>query len=959
MPGEGAGATVRAGVLRDLFSPVYGLLAVGGEVYAGQRGEEFDGGARLTLETAAILLRIGADWNAREGGTDPFVGTTFPPVRGGLFGRGGELRIDYLPTRDHSLEVGASFPVRQPHAGRTRPRVVDAPLPRPPRDAAPPAPLPPLIAPAMDEVREAMRWLVALSSAFWLTENESLSYEATVREWREILTTFRDEVIARELDEGPESTWEGKVEAYHNALDRAFGRALGVPDEGAVRAGRPLADEARRIVLEEVLFPYNRTIGRYRQPDLLTGFTARARARWSAWSRLSPEARAPGADESSPDALAVLDDWLESLEELRAELASLTGDSRMQWLPLALALRPEEHRTRAQIDALVERALGTGFEGGNAVLDTNAPQFQVELLRTLHETETYHVLWIHDFRGTDSSGDPDRTAFQMVTDGYLRALLEAVRRYDETGRMPVFMIVLDQHFYELNDGRRWMDLLERPLEHRPRLPRSHTSWRERIEALQDSLALAIEGSERLQAEVRAFGPGWVGELVKVHVNITNPSDLSFRNRRLLGPPLGADNLVRDHRKLVLRDLFEDDPASGELILSGVGVGDHYANPTWDDRALLVQGPGASAVLPFLRQTLARNRLGGASLPPPLRQRARAPDHAARVAALEEAGAGAELLQVHNRTGWGTKDATFVQMLLYDLAPAGTLIYVPDSLWTSFQWMAQLVSAALRGCHVWIVGPALANAPSAGFPQMSVMQELLSRLVLIEEVFGERIREGGGDLRVGLFAREVPLDDLPALAAELQSRFDRHPFLGELLPFAPGTVEAIREPAPTGGRHPGEPGERPPQLHRKTQWILDREAVRALAGNPGTEDVVRTALARVREGIVAPSESGPLLEQARIAPTLALLELWDEVAPRFDDPVLYYASGSINKNVRSLALDGEALAVVAGPWALQSFLDLVLFTGGVTWIESLDEFDALLPAYSPLRRRIGRWLHRVL
>src|SRR5690606_33818480 len=105
----------------------------------------------------------------------------------------------------------------------------------------------------------------------------------------------------------------------------------------------------------------------------------------------------------------------------------------------------------------------------------------------------------------------------------------------------------------------------------------------------------------------------------------------------------------------------------------------------------------------------------------------------------------DVLQMHNRTGWGVKDATFVNMLLYDLVPPGTVIYVPDSLWTSYQWMALLVDAALRGCHVYVVGPAIDNAPSDGFPQMSVLQELFTRLVVVQDVFGDRIRAGGGDL----------------------------------------------------------------------------------------------------------------------------------------------------------------------------------------------------------------------
>jgi len=48
-------------------------------------------------------------------------------------------------------------------------------------------------------------------------------------------------------------------------------------------------------------------------------------------------------------------------------------------------------------------------------------------------------------------------------------------------------------------------------------------------------------------------------------------------------------------------------------------------------------------------------------------------------------------------------------------PPGSLIVMPDSIWTHEPWAAHLVGAALRGCHVYVIAPAVPNAPSAGFP----------------------------------------------------------------------------------------------------------------------------------------------------------------------------------------------------------------------------------------------------
>jgi phosphatidylserine/phosphatidylglycerophosphate/cardiolipin synthase-like enzyme len=151
--------------------------------------------------------------------------------------------------------------------------------------------------------------------------------------------------------------------------------------------------------------------------------------------------------------------------------------------------------------------------------------------------------------------------------------------------------------------------------------------------------------------------------------VTNPSDLTFRSRRLLGLPIGGDNLMRDHRKIVIRDVTEADPAAGEVILTGVGVGEKYASATWEDRGVILQGPAALGAKAMAREVLETNGSGATTCPRPCGPSPSPWTTPQRVAALEATGATARVLQAHNRTGWGPKDATFVQMLLYDLAPA--------------------------------------------------------------------------------------------------------------------------------------------------------------------------------------------------------------------------------------------------------------------------------------------------
>jgi hypothetical protein len=954
------GVSGSLGISRDLANPLYGLLQGTAQAYFGQRGNRLDGGVRAMAGVPAFFVRGGADWNVALNRVDLVASAAFAPIRGGWFRRGGELRVDWVPTRDHSLVVGTTVPVGQPFAGRTRPRRVDVRLPRPPTALRLPPPA--ADAPthrAVAEVLHSMQWITSLHNIFWLTGLPSRSRRDPAVHTREVLAGLRAGLAARDsLLEG-RNTYEREVAYYHASLDRAFGLALGAEAVGAGAAGRELADRARHTALAEVVLPYNRTVGQYKKPDVLDGLIARARARFVAGLLLDA-----GLHEYHAHmALQVFDTWMDGFEGLRQHLARLTNDSRMHWLPLGFVLREEEHETQAQIDALVEVALDGGLTGGNATLYINAPQFQSELIRTIHEAQVYHVLWIHDYRGRNDAGKPDAIGFLQTTEGYLRALLERVRAYDETGRLPVFILMLDQNGYELSGSRLWLDLLERPLTHRARLPEGLAEMQSALTSLQDSLRAAVAGSRRLNAEVAAFGPGWTSRVIKVHVNVTNPSDLTFRSRRLLGLPIGGDNLMRDHRKIVIRDVTEADPAAGEVILTGVGVGEKYASATWEDRGVILQGPAALHAKEMAREVLETNGLRGDDVPAPLRPRPFALDYAQRVDALEAMGATARVLQAHNRTGWGAKDATFVQMLLYDLAPGGSVIYVPDSLWANYEWLAQLVSAALRGCLVFIVAPAAEHAPSRGFPQMSVMQELMTRLVVVQEQFGDVIAEAGGELHVGLYTRTAAMDDLPARIREAEAAFAQHDFLRRIFPFtdtAWAVLRSFRDAPATGQELAADARGRPPQMHRKTQLIASSSLLAGVARSEAMPDVLAGLLRAEDESHVREPESGPLPLQQRMEPSARMLELYASLpAATRDASLAYFMVGSLNKDVRSMALDGEAIALVAGAWALQAYLDFVLFSGAVTWVEDPDQVPQLLPRYPYLQRIMGRLLYRVL
>ena len=972
------GGTAFLGVQRPLMNPITGGPTLAVEGYLGGAGGTIsgvDGGFRAAVALPILFSQYGVDWNLRVERAQFFLSVIFPPVRGGLFGRGGQFRIDWIPARDQTVQLGVTMPVGQRWVGRTRPRRTDVPLPEPPKERPTGASLDAgegaeILAGVRDYAMRLAGW------GFPIAWTEGKSYEDALARADSIYTRAREQMRDGDALSPDGHTAAGDRAVYLGETDRLFGWAAG---DASLSAG--LGDAARAAVLDEVFLPYNALMAQYKQPDTLHGLGRAARARFVAWIEDPASGVAPGRREA---VLAAYDGWFASLEDVRTWILKRgRGDSRGTWLPMQLVLRPEQHDSRQEIDAIVERGLGVRFTGGNAAVYISGQQFQHELTNQILSAEDYHVLWIHDYRGRTPEGRVDVVGFHQSVSGYLAALTHRVRDYDRTGRLPAYMIFLDQNYYEANGGRLWMSLLENPLGAEVDLPEPGEDaeaspaaaralarterLQETLEAWQDTLRAAVAASERLQKEARdRGGRDWIESVVKVHVNITHPSDLTFRTSHLLGLPFAGDNLIRDHRKIAFYDVTERDPAKGAGMYTGVGVGEHYMSATWEDRALLVQGPALVRLKTAARELLLANGFRLEEIPPPLREQPYPDDYAARVAALEAAGATARILQVQNAVGFQRKEATVLQMLLYDLMPAGSMIYVPDSIWTSFLWTGQLVAAAFRGCHVYIVAPAADNAPSDAPMTLARTQELYAQTVVIQKQLREAIEEAGGRLRVGLYNRRTGIGDVPALMREAAAGVRAAPFLRDEYPLPEAffrdwdhVADSLEASGFRAEQFLEEEEDRLPKLHRKTQFFGSREALAALARDPRVirryREDIRDASRSLTTGVAADT----LVGDERVAAERPLFEAWNDLPPGLrDEAPLYFSVGSLNKDWRGAALDGEALAVVSGPWALIGWIDFLYLGSRTVWLDDVERMEDLLPPYSNFQRWLGRRLRNL-
>jgi phosphatidylserine/phosphatidylglycerophosphate/cardiolipin synthase-like enzyme len=930
---NGVGALI--GVHYPILNPVTGLLGASAEIAGGRTTRDHGVAARLLANVPALGLGGGVSWGPSSDRVDALVTFQSAIRRGGLLGRGSMLRWDWLPAR-HTFSVGVQFPVMQPFAGVTRPRRTNARV----------------------ESSDAVRFeSVALPDRITRLLASAATDAALINAYV-ALHAAADESTLVHSPLG----YDAALRAYHAHLTDAFGTAAGESARGPAIARR-----ARSIVLADVVLAYDALFGQLKESAALDDLAGGARRDFGRWLDDSASMPAP----ARTAARAVFDQWLDMIGRMQHELLAQWGDSRLVWIPPQLALAPDEFDEQAEVDALIGRAVGHTFTDSNVVAYLRTADLPVEIARSIIAARTYHVLWTHDFSGRRPSGRLDQISYTLVADAYLPALTAAVQRYDSTGRLPQYTILLDAFYYHQRYGRLWMSVLEDPLNATVRLRRDEDQEAAHIRKRLDELRAAVARSARLQRDAATRGgAAWLARLVRVNVNIILPSDFSFRSIHIVPPlPFTADNVGRDHRKLVLTDFTESNPYAGELLVTGIGVGEHYASATWEDRGYRVRGPAALDARVAVRRALEANGIRADQIPETLRETP--PAHDGRIDDGTRRHAG-RVLHVHNEPGFGPKASSVARAMLYSLAPPGSVIIAPDPLWTSSSWAAFLAGAAARGSTVVVIAPASANAPSPEPPVLALERDMLHRLLGVRHTLAARLASEGGDLRIGLYAAHAPITDAAGRLAEVQAGLARAPWIRTLIPFDAATLAVLDRaslqaaPAADGATSLArDDAPREPQLHQKTILVARPGAIANLVRQPGWESVVAGTMRaqaheteRLADAITA---AQPPADTAAVRAADALLQGYDHSLSDADRKRLsfYFALGSQNHDTRGLMLDAEASVVVSGFDASVGLVDLFDLMARTTWIEGDAEVDRLVPPPGGIMERLAHLIRFVM
>ncbi len=958
------GGLANFGLFKNLGSPIVGLAAISAEGYAGWRSQDFDWGARAQWIIPTFNIGFGADYNGTDDRVSFLLRLDLPVNRGGIFGRGSMLSLRWLPGFGHTISAGITVPLWGSKIGKTRAK--------------------------RDHVRLVQR------------ESRRLEEEDVSKDLREIADTLRartfgvarltqpfveqsggnpHEAMAPALEElkAYMASTDGlfpnghsareEIRVYHQVLDHAFSDALStlpVAQWESTEAGLEASRMARRYLLDYMLYPYNYLLGQRKKSDSFKGLSAVARSHFAGW--LLKESGA--AEKEVRAAYWMFQSLCDMMEENRAALRDRWEDARFVWLPLQYGLKPEDHDTEEEVQGIIERATRVDFQRGTKTWYVINEQFQWEIARSILAAEDYHVLWIHDIRGVNDAGDRDAITYAQVAT-YYKAMIARVTTYDDTGKLPMYLIFLDQHYFEINKSRLWLRVLREPLDYTVSLPSEQKDWEDRLRGLQQDLRDAIESSLLLRVQRSQYGEDWLKNRIKVHVNITNPADGSFISTHVVGIVPVPDNNMRDHRKIAFYDITEEDPYKGMVMFTGMGIGEHYVGTDWEDRALMMRGPGALGVKDAARQLVINQGFTPSQIPQPLRP---LPKSKTYEQAIDEAltlvpewlDDDYEVMQLHNQTGFRDKPINPAKAVLYSLMPDGSLLQAPDALWQNYLFASLMAGSSLRGCRSLIIAPTAESAPSAGPPTLARANGLLNRLIVFDQMMAEELEAAGGLIKVGLYA---PRQGVADLAGRFRQAFDVHvpweekvwPPWEHKTPDPAGAIDRLLDSLGYAESYlaSADTVQASPKLHLKANFFASREAWDNLVTRPEWPDVFRAYLIYLAEQNVG-ADTGTAAPDVRAIPeelhdrALEMVRnMISDMGPaEMEKAIAFFTVGSANMDYRSMCLDGEAMVVVAGWESLNGVIDFMLLAGLCEWPETTEELDALLPPPSGLMRRIS-------
>jgi hypothetical protein len=222
-----------------------------------------------------------------------------------------------------------------------------------------------------------------------------------------------------------------------------------------------------------------------------------------------------------------------------------------------------------------------------------------------------------------------------------------------------------------------------------------------------------------------------------------------------------------------------------------------------------------------------------------------------------------------------------------------------------------------------------------------------------QYFSDEIQRAGGVLRVGLYAEDVPVDDMRRRIEIFHDGIEQKPILQEVFDLDSTVVRKIHEAEVTFDSIPlvALRLRANPLLHMKNQLFGTREAFQAFELTEWTPVVNRYLEVRREQmnGELTPGITPSILRERDSMSGWYLEDAHADLLrnggfdPQAEQRAIWmWTIGSMNQSFRSIALDGESLVTVTGHSALVSAIDFIFIMAIAEWPDTQADFDRWFP-----------------
>jgi hypothetical protein len=243
--------------------------------------------------------------------------------------------------------------------------------------------------------------------------------------------------------------------------------------------------------------------------------------------------------------------------------------------------------------------------------------------------------------------------------------------------------------------------------------------------------------------------------------------------------------------------------------------------------------------------------------------------------------------------------------------------------------------------------------------------MLWRLLAFSERLAQELSARGGLLRVGIYASNLRVNDIPGKLHAVRATFAAEPWLRDLFGFPPTVYDSlanleakVRTLSMSAVPMPEYEAGSIPKLHLKVNAFASPDAWQLFARHEWVDMTWEFVMQRIAQ-VQARREALRSFDEYPDA----LLDVGDQVvrdwfarlSPDARSRVVFYSVfGSQNQNTRSMVMDAEDAFVVSGWPSVIPYIDLISLIGQSRWLTDASLLATYLPPHGALASRIAHW-----